>query len=96
MQKRFYHGLDSFNTLEIGRLSELQGPHRNKDDVNLTDGNGSLFLGLEGRFIGLGHAVNSDIEPVGLVFGVHLCNEEKEDEPTLGLRMRNFNLDGLF
>ena len=76
--------------MKIGRLSELQSPHRNKDDVDLTGGDGSLFLCLECRLIGLGHAVVSDIEPVGLVFGVYLCDEEKEDEPTLGLRMRNF------
>ncbi len=47
-------GIASTYNIRIGRADKIEGPYRDKDEKDMLEGGGSLFLTSSGRFIGPG------------------------------------------
>jgi len=49
-------GVDSTYNIRVGRSTNVFGPFRDKNNVNMTNGGGTMLLESTGRYIGPGHA----------------------------------------
>lgn len=48
-------GVDSTYKIMVGRSTSITGPYRDKNNVQMTNGGGTLFVDTAGRWIGPGH-----------------------------------------
>lgn len=86
-------GTNSTYNIRVGRSTRVTGPYFDRDQANLLDGGGSLFLGAMGRFIGPGH-IGIFSENGSDWFSYHFYDADHDGAPTLNLRRLDWSADG--
>ncbi|MBC8096113.1 MAG: family 43 glycosylhydrolase [Akkermansiaceae bacterium] len=88
-------GLDSTYNVRVGRATSVTGPYRDRNNVLLTDGGGTMLMESTGRFIGPGHvAIMNDNGTNWLTYHYYDANNVNPGEATLGLAQLFWTGDG--
>ena len=86
-------GTNSTYEIRVGRASKVTGPYRDRDDRDLRDGGGTLFMVTEGPRIGPGHA-SVLREGANEYVSFHFYDGTRGGTPTLGIRRLEWDADG--
>ncbi len=88
-------GVDSTYNIRVGRSASVTGPYRDRNNVLLTGGGGTLLLESTGRFIGPGHAaIMNDNGTNWFTYHYYDANNVNPGEATLGLAQLQWSADG--
>ena len=86
-------GLDSTYQIRVGRSTSVTGPYRDRNNVNMYSGGGTLFLEGTGKFVGPGHA-GLCVEGETNWFTYHYYDATANGASELGMGRLQWTADG--
>jgi arabinan endo-1,5-alpha-L-arabinosidase len=77
-------GIESTYNIRVGRSRAIQGPYLDRDERDMNDGGGSLFMETHDRHIGPGHFARLQHEGLD-AFSFHFYDRDDKGKPKLAI-----------